>query len=248
MTSFINDNGFDEKLNRGKFYGYQTEDGKLEGVALIGHSTLVEARSDDAMKALAVTAKHSETPIHLIMSGGRDAEEFWRHYGDGLHEPRLTCTELVFEVGFPYLVQGTNMPLREAGPDELELVAEAHAIIAMMESGVDPMQKDREGFLRRTLRRIEQGRTFVVVEDGKLLFKADIVAETSDVIYLEGIYVAPELRGQGVGSACLAQLTLGLLKRVQNVCLLSNIMFIEAHLSYLKAGFRNTDNCTTIFV
>ena len=45
MTSFINDNGIASELNRGKFYGYRNADGEIEGVALIGHSTLVEARS-----------------------------------------------------------------------------------------------------------------------------------------------------------------------------------------------------------
>jgi predicted GNAT family acetyltransferase len=46
------------------------------------------------------------------------------------------------------------------------------------------------------LKRIEQRRTFVVFENGKLVFKADIAAETSDVVYLEGIYVAPDTAGK----------------------------------------------------
>lgn len=46
MTSFINDNGIESELNRGKFYGYCNVYGEFEGVALIGHSTLGEARSD----------------------------------------------------------------------------------------------------------------------------------------------------------------------------------------------------------
>jgi predicted GNAT family acetyltransferase len=182
------------------------------------------------------------------MSGGTAADEFWGYYTDARREPRLRCTELLFEVGFPYPVPNCSWDLRPATQEELLEVADAHASIALMESGVDPMQRDREGFLNRVSRRIDQGRIFVVYEDGKLVFKADIIAETADVIYLEGIYVAPEYRGQGVGSGCLAKLTLDLLKRVQNVCLLSNISFVEAHMSYLKAGFRNSDSCVTLFV
>ena len=141
-----------------------------------------------------------------------------------------------------------TITIRPARQEELMEIAEAQAAIAFMESGVDPMERDREGFLKRVSRRIDQGRIFVVYEGGKLVFKADIIAETSEVIYLEGIYVAPEFRGQGVGSSCLAKLTLDLLKRVQNVCLLSNISFVDAHMSYLKAGYRNTDSCVTLFV
>jgi len=247
MTSFILDNGIDSKLNRGKFYGVRNAEGKLDGVALIGHTTLVEARSPEALKALAFAAKQSTTPIHLIMSSGDAAEDFWRYYGDGFHEPRLTCTEFLFEVNFPFLVPRGDWEVRKAEANEVTEIAEAQAAIAFMESGVDPMETDREGFMARVLRRIEQNRIFVVYEGDKLVFKADIIAETADLIYLEGVYVAPEYRGKGVGSGCLAKLTLNLLKRVQNVCLLSNINFIDAHMTYVKAGFKHTDSCTTLF-
>ena len=59
MKSFITDNGMESELNRGIFYAYRNEAGILEGVALIGHSTLVEARTDNAIHALAIAARHS---------------------------------------------------------------------------------------------------------------------------------------------------------------------------------------------
>lgn len=248
MKSFITDNGLESADNRGKFYGYRNTDGKLEGVALIGHTTLIESRSPDALTAFALAAKTSETPIHLLMSDGDTTETFWQYFAAAGQKPRLVCTEMLFELNFPFLVQDCKWNVRPAQADELDQIAEAHAEVAFMESGVDPLKKDREGFLKRTLRRIEKERTFVVFDNGKLVFKADIIAETSDVIYLEGIYVAPEYRGQGVASSCLSDLSLELLNRVQNICLLSNVEFKNAHRSFLKAGFKNTDCCQTIFV
>lgn len=38
MTSFIEDNGLESADNRGKFYGYRSAAGQLEGIALIGHT------------------------------------------------------------------------------------------------------------------------------------------------------------------------------------------------------------------
>ena len=248
MTSFINDNGVRSELNRGKFFGSRNAEGKLEGIALIGHTTLIEARTEQALAAFAETAKSSETPIHLIMSHGAAAESFWNYYSNGLTTPRLTCVEKQFEVSFPFAVSKSNNGVRPAKVEELLPIAEAQAEVAFMESGVDPMLKDREGFLKRVLRRIEQGRVFVVFEGDKLVFKADIIAETGDVAYLEGVYVAPSHRGRGVGSACLAELTVELLGRVSNLCLLSNVGFEEAHRSYFRAGYRVTDQCTTLFV
>ncbi len=248
MSSFIMDNGIESELNRGKFYGYRNVSGTLEGVALIGHTTLVEARSEDAVKALAFAARMSETPIHLIMSSGTEAERFWFHYTGGVTQPRLKCTEALFEVSFPYAVQKCEWEIGNADMDQLMQVAEAQAEIAFVECGVDPMLKDREGFLKRVARRIEQGRVFTVYADGKLIFKADIIAETPDTIYLEGVYVHPDHRGQGVGSRCLAALTLDLLSRAENICMLSNVDFVGAHKSYHKAGYKQTDQYVTLCV
>ena len=132
--------------------------------------------------------------------------------------------------------------------DRLTEVAEAQAEVAFIESGVDPMLQDRDGFLKRVARRIEQKRVFVALDADEMVFKADIIAETDNCIYLEGIYVSPSYRGHGIGSKCLASLSLGLLDRVENICLLSNIDFEGAHRSFQKAGFKRSDQCTTLFV
>ena len=248
MTSYIQDNGLENEANRGKFYGYRNASGTLEGVALIGHTTLVEARSDNSLMAFALAARQSETPIHFMMSDGKAIETFWRYFTGDNRQPRRVCPELLFELSFPLLVRECGWDVRLADASELEQIAVAHDETAFIESGVSPLLKDREGFLKRCLRRIERKRTFVVFENGKLIFKADIVAETSDVIYLEGIYVASEHRGKGIGSNCLSKLCLQLLERVENVCLLSNVEFKGAHRSFLKAGFKNTDSYQTIFV
>lgn len=248
MTSLINDNGLESSLNRGKFYGYKNAEGTLEGVALIGHTTLVEARSENALKALALAARASEVPLHLIMSDGNAAESFWKYLGNGFELPRLSCTEILFEISYPFPVPQCDRDVRLAQMSELEQIAEAQAEIAFKECGVDPLLKDREGFLKRVARRIEQGRIFVVVENGDLIFKADIIAETSDVIYLEGIYVAPDQRGKGIGSSCLAKLSMELLNRVQHISLLSNITFTDSHRAYHKAGYKKTGSCVTLFV
>ncbi len=91
--------------------------------------------------------------------------------------------------------------LRLATVDDLAIVMSVHAQIALEECGADPMKVDPAGFRLRTLRRIVQRRVWVWAERGRLIFKADIAASTSKVIYLEGIYVNPEERGKGHGRA-----------------------------------------------
>ncbi|MGI8786807.1 MAG: GNAT family N-acetyltransferase [Pyrinomonadaceae bacterium] len=248
MTSFICDNGMENTDNRGKFYGYRNAFGTLEGVALIGHTTLIESRSDESLRAFALAARKSETPIHMVMSDHQTVDLFWITCKGENCPPRVVCSELLFELNFPFPVQQCDWDVRLADASELAFVAEAHDEVAFAESGSSPMLKDREGFLKRCLKRIEKNRTFVVFDNGKLVFKADIAAETDDVVYLEGIYVAPEYRGKGIGASCLSKLALQLMTHVENVCLLSNAEFTGAHRSFAKAGFKNTDCCKTIFV
>lgn len=248
MAGFITDNGFESKYNRGRFFGYRSEDGQLEGVALIGHSTLIEARSEEALRAFAIQARNSEIPINVMMSEGRAIEKFWEYFRTEGAEPKHVYTEQLFEIGFPFLVTDCEYDIVEAHVEDLNVVAEAHAEVAFLESGVNPLEDDPEGFLDRCLRRIEQGRTFVAYIDGEVAFKADVVAESEVVVYLEGVWVSEKMRGCGIGSKCLAKLSSMLLKNSNNVCLLSNLEFKAAHRSFEKAGYRVADECTTIFV
>lgn len=248
MRSFIQDNGLVSELNRGRFYGFRNGAGVLEGVALIGHTTLVEAHTDEALRALAATARRSDAKIHFMMSDGDSIEAFWHCYAGAGVQPRLVCLELLFEIKHPVMVREHVPGMRPATPEELLPIAAAHAEVALAESGVDPLARDREGFLQRVLRRIEQERVWVVFDGEELVFKADIVAETPEVMYLEGIYVNENKRGRGVGTACLSQLSRTLLEKVKHVSLLSNVDFHEAHRAYLRAGFKSKDCCVTIFV
>src|SRR2546426_1444342 len=46
IAGFIRDNGLMDPLNRGTFYACRDGEGRLEGVAVIGHHTLMEVRSE----------------------------------------------------------------------------------------------------------------------------------------------------------------------------------------------------------
>ena len=66
MMSLIQDNGLVNEFNRGTFYGCRDANGQLEGVALVGHATLMETVSDRALALLAEVAQQCPN-THLIM-------------------------------------------------------------------------------------------------------------------------------------------------------------------------------------
>ena len=247
LTGLIRDNGIISPLNRGTFYGYRNSRGRLEGVALIGHATVVEARSDEALSAFARLAQQNHS-AHMILGEQEMIEGFWRYYSEGGRAPRLFCRELLFEKkGLSEVLEPVSS-LRLATDADLDLVVPVHAQMAFEESGVNPLETDEAGFRRRCARRISQGRVWVLVESGKLIFKADVVSDTPSVVYLEGIYVAPEERSKGYGLRCLTQMCRTLLARAGSVGLLVNEQNAPAIHLYERAGFKLQGFYDTIFL
>lgn len=247
MASMIRDNGVVSPLNRGTFYAYRDWRGQLEGVAVIGHATLIEARSVAALQAFASVAKKSAR-AHMIMAEKDTARLFWEFYAEGGQRPRLLCRESMLEQRWPLEVREAVTGLRQATLDELELVIPVQAEMALAESGVNPMEVDPLGFRQRCARRVEQGRVWVWVEDGRLIFKADILGDTPEVIYLEGVWVNPTERGKGYGLKCMSQLGRALLTRTESICVLVNELNLHVQAFYRKAGYKLRSHHDTIFL
>jgi predicted GNAT family acetyltransferase len=247
IAGFIRDNGIVSPHNRGTFYGCRNSEGRLEGIALIGHATLIEARTRRAMWEFALVA-HSYPRTHMILGETEKVEQFWNYYADEGQEMRLACRETLFELRQSMQIREEVEGLRSATIDDLDQIAPVQAAMAEMESGINPMEVDPEGFRARCARRIEMGRVWVVVEDGRLIFKADVQADTPDVIYLEGVWVNPAERGKGIGRKCMRQLCRELLTRTNSVCVLVNEESERAHTFYRMCNFKKKAAYDTIFL
>ena len=247
MTGFIRDNGLVSPANRGAFFGVRNEKGELEGVALIGHATLLETRTERAVSAFAEAAQKCST-THMILGEQERIAEFWSHYEAAGRQMRLACRESLFELRHPIQLEGTALGLRLAKVSELELIVPIQARMAQEDSGINPLERDPEGFRQRCRRRIEQGRTWVLIDAGELLFKADIISDTPEVIYLEGVWTNEKLRGTGNGVYCMSQLAKELLQRSKAISLLVDERNMRAQAFYRKCGFRFLTTYDTIFL
>jgi predicted GNAT family acetyltransferase len=247
MVGFINDNGLVSPLNRGTFYGCRNLEGQLEGVALIGHANLLETTTDRAVEALAEMAQTCTT-AHMIMGETERISDFWDYYSDAGQNMRYACREMLFELKWPVEALAEIPDLRLATSADLELIIPIHAQMAFDESGINPLERDPEGFRQRCARRIEQGRTWVWTEAGEVIFKAEIASDTSSVIYLEGVWTNANHRSQGYGLRCMSQLARTLLRRTQSVCVLVNENNKKALNFYQRAGYKLRSIYDTIFL
>ena len=247
MSGFIRDNGIVSDCHRGIFYGCRDAGGALEGVALIGHAIYIEARSERALREFARVASECLT-THLILGEQKMIGPFWKHYAVMGQTARRVGHELLLEKTSAEPTVPALEYLRPANLDELEVIVSVHAALALEESGVNPLDRDATGFRSRCRRRIEQGRVWVLVTGGELIFKVDVISDTREVIYLEGVYVNPKYRGQGYGSRCLSQLSRQLLQRTSALTALVNEDKTDALRFFDKVGFARRAVYDTIFL
>ena len=247
MSGFIRDYGIESELNRGMFYGSRDENNCLQGVALIGHATFFDARREAVIPEFARLAQHFQR-IHMVLGEAEPVEQFWQSYAPAGQPLRRRCREVMFELNQAAANLERVCALQPATPDDLHQVAALQASLARQESGVSPLQEDRSGFLLRCQQRIERHRVWTLIRNGEIIFKADIISETPDVIYLEGIYVNPEHRNKGLGSGCLTQLADRLLNRAQSLVILVNENRTNAHRFFQRVGFVARSVYDTLFL
>jgi uncharacterized protein len=246
MAGHIRDNGLESPHNRGSFHASRDQGQRLTGVALIGHATLVETRSDAALAAFAHLAQ-TRPAVRMIIGEQEKLDYFWKCYAQVGQSPRRVGRELLLEQRWP-VAAGEPVPgLRLATHDDVAQVALVQGEMARAASGINPLEADPLGFSLRCARRVAQKRVWVWVENGRMIFKADVISDTPEVMYLEGIYVDPEDRGKGCGTRCMSQLSKTLLRRTASLCVLVNEQRHRSRRFFERIGFRRQSYFGTIF-
>ncbi len=234
MSGHIRDHGIGG--NRGRFYGCRNRRGALEGVALVGRGISFDSRSESATELFAALARRS-AEAHMLMGECSQVRRFWDYYAPGGGRPRKVRRVTILERRRAREGCEEASDLRPALPEETDEVAELHAALVREETGDDPLAADAESFRLRCLSRIERGRTWIWSQAGRVVFKADVVAQTPAAAYVEGVYVRPAARGRGHGRRCLAQMSRLLHAHVDSVCLFADDENARARDFYLSVGY-----------
>lgn len=131
---------------------------------------------------------------------------------------------------------------------ELDLVLPACVAMFTEEVGVSPLGSDRgRGYRGRVRELIAGGRAFARIEDGEVLFKAELGAVSTRACQVQGVWVHPERRGQGLGMAGTAAVVAAALRSVAPVVSL----YVNAHneparRAYARVGFARVGTFTSV--
>lgn len=154
----------------------------------------------------------------MVIGNEAAVSELWAAISDRMPTPRDDRPrQPVFSISEP--PTPGESAIRPAVREDLELLVPACAETHQGELGLDPLANDPEGFRRRTLQQIEEGRSWIWVEDGTILFKAEASAWTPQAVQLQQVWVDPSVRNHEYGRRGLRDLVRLLLERVPCVCL-----------------------------
>jgi RimJ/RimL family protein N-acetyltransferase len=196
----------------GRFAGIE-EDGRLVALCHTGANVVPSGQGCGAFADVTVRAR-----ARMLIGEEGAVSDLWDAVRRKLPAPRED------RPGQPvYTISEAPLPgesgLRPARLADLDLLVPACARAHEVELGVDPLARDADGFRWRTRTQIEEGRSWLWVEDGVILFKSEASAWTPEAVQLQQVWTDPEARGAGNGSRGLRDLIRLLLEQVPRVCL-----------------------------
>ncbi|WP_181784643.1 GNAT family N-acetyltransferase, partial [Pseudonocardia pini] len=130
---------------------------------------------------------------------------------------------------------------------ELDRYLPAASAMFTGEGGVDPRAGDGgAGYRARVAELISAGRAFARFEHGEVVFKAEIGAMSARVGQIQGVWVHPSRRGEGLGTIGTAAVVerLGAMGRISSLYV--NGFNTPARRTYDRIGFTQVASFATI--
>ncbi|MGW0200035.1 GNAT family N-acetyltransferase [Nonomuraea sp. NPDC003201] len=138
--------------------------------------------------------------------------------------------------------------VRRVRPEEFDVLLPACVAMFTEEVGVSPNLGDGGALYRtRVAELIRIGRSYARIDDGRVVFKAEVGAVTPQACQIQGVWVAPELRGKGhavAGMAAVVEAARSLFAPV--VTLYVNDFNLSARAVYRKVGFQEVDTFMSV--
>lgn len=240
VASRVQAAGLDPWRLGGEMWGWYA-DGRLRSLCYSGANLVPICATPEAVRGFADRARRTGRRCSSIVGPAEPTALLWR-----LLEPTWGPAREV-RANQPLMVidqvPDTVRPdpfVRRIRKEELETIMPACVAMFTEEVGVSPMAGDG-GLLyqARVAELVAAGRSFARIDDGKVIFKAEIGAATSHACQIQGVWVAPEFRGQGLSESGMASVVRYALADVAPVVsLYVNDYNTPARASYRRVGFR----------
>jgi len=133
--------------------------------------------------------------------------------------------------------------------DDLDAYLPAAIDMFIGEVGVDPRAGDGGVSYRRRLSSlITANRVFARFEDGQVVFKAEVGSMSRVVGQIQGVWVDPQRRGEGLGAAGTAAVAQAIIADGRTASLYVNSFNTPARAAYRRIGFVEVGTFATVLI
>ena len=235
----------------GELWGY-TEDGHLLAACWVGANLvpiippLDSAARRRALDALADLGASRGRRCSSIVGPREDVLDLWdrlRTAWPPARDVRPDQPSMVIDAS-PQVAP--DPAVRRSLPDELDAVLPACVAMFTEEVGYSPLGSG--GYYEARVRSlIAQGRSLVRMDDGRVIFKAEVAAVSLGVGQVQGVWVAPDRRGERLSEGGMAAVVEATRAQIApTVSLYANDFNTRALAAYRAVGFRQVGTYATV--
>jgi uncharacterized protein len=146
-------------------------------------------------------------------------------------------------------VCASDPAVRQVRADELDAYLVAAIDMFIGEVGIDPRIGDGgRGYRRRVAGLIAAGRAWARFERGRVVFKAEVGSQSPSVGQIQGVWVHPDWRGHGIGTAGTATLASAVVRSGRTASLYVNSFNTVARATYARIGFTQVGTFATVLL
>ena len=240
IASRVHAAGLDAVRLGGEMWGWYQR-GRLNALCYAGANLVPLCAGPEAVRAFAERARRQGRRCSSIVGPAEPTAALWSylepHWGPARdvrrRQPLMVTEDVPGDVRPDPLV-------RRIRKDEMDVVLPACVAMFTEEVGVSPLAGDGGlVYQSRVAELVGSGRSFARVENGEIVFKAEIGAATPHACQIQGVWVKPERRGQGLSNSGMAAVLRYALNEVAPVASLYVNDFNEAaRAAYRRVGFR----------
>lgn len=221
----------------GQVWGY-SEGGQLTSACYSGANLVPVEAGPDAITAFAGRARMQGRRCSSIVGPAGAVSQLWDLLAPSWGRPRdVRPVQPVLAISGPPLIEPDPL-VRMVRPSELDVLLPACVAMFTEEVGVSPIGADGGAAYRaRMADLIAAGRSFARIDDGHVVFKAEIGAVTPFACQVQGVWVPPEDRNRGHAARGMAAVVQAALQLAPVVSLYVNDYNAPARAAYRRAGF-----------
>jgi len=230
--------GLEPRRLGGEMWGHVV-DGRLSALCHAGANLVPVEAGPDAVRAFADRARRQGRRCASIVGPREMVAPMWDLLEPAWGPARdVRPDQPLMTTSAPPLVPA-DPAVRRVRPDELDLLLPACIAMFTEEVGVSPTAGDGGAAYRsRVAELIAAGRSFARIQDGRVLFKAEVGSATGAACQVQGVWVPPELRGRGLSTGGMAAVVQAALRDIAPVVsLYVNSYNAAARAAYQRVGF-----------